>query len=194
MTKLNKQYWDTRYQQHQTGWDTGAPTTPFVEFFKTLENKGLRILIPGCGHAYEGELLHQLGFKNVFLLDLSPTARNEFLARVPTFNPENFLLGDFFTHKSTYDLILEQTFFCAINPELRPAYAEKVPTLLNPGGQLAGVLFTFPLSPTGPPFGGSIAEYLDLFQPKFKIKTLEPCYNSIQPRAGNEAFIRLMKA
>src|SRR5690554_3696586 len=90
-------------------------------------------------------------------------------------------------------VILEQTFFCAITPELRPLYAEKAHQLLNENGTLAGVLFRFPLTEKGPPFGGNKKEYERLFKRKFKIKVLEECYNSIKPRQNNELFIIIKK-
>jgi len=62
-------------------------------------------------------------------------------------------------------------------------------SLLHSGGSIIGVLFNFPLSDEGPPFGGSVSEYKKLFSTKFVIKVLEPCYNSIKPRHGNELFI-----
>lgn len=90
-------------------------------------------------------------------------------------------------------MILEQTFFCAISPELRSNYVDKIFELLKQNGTLAGVLFQFPLTTQGPPFGGSKTEYEKLFKNKFKIKTLEECYNSIKPRKGNELFIIIKK-
>ena len=194
MNRFKSAYWDLRYQSHTTGWDVGQPTTPFVEFAKTLSDKKTRILIPGCGHAYEGEYLFNAGFKNITLLDYSPHARADFLKRLPDFPAQNFIIGDFFTHTGEYDLILEQTFFCALEPDLRPTYATKMHDLLADDGILVGVLFTFPLTEKGPPFGGSIAEYKKYFSPLFEIQKLEPCYNSIEPRMGNEVFINLKKS
>ena len=88
----------------------------------------------------------------------------------------------------TFDLVIEQTFFCALNPELRSNYVSKMETLLNPNGKIAGLLFDFPLTEAGPPFGGSENEYLKLFSEKFNIKTLEKAYNSIKPRKDTELF------
>lgn len=193
MIELSAQFWENKYNTKRTGWDTGSPTQPFVDFFKTLKSKTTRILIPGCGHAYEGELLHSLGFKNVTLLDVSPTAKAEFTARVPQFPADKYLIGDFFSHFGNYDLIVEQTFFCALPPSLRTAYAKKMHSLLSPNGRLVGVLFVFPRTQSGPPFGGSSKEYRALFEPYFTIETLAPCYNSIKPRRNNEVFIHLRK-
>ncbi|WP_420319299.1 hypothetical protein [Ekhidna sp.] len=98
---------------------------------------------------------------------------------------------DFFEHRGSYDLILEQTFFCAIDPSLRKSYVRKIQELLRPGGKLVGVLWSVAMNEDQPPFGGSLDEYEKLFDSQFQIITLEPCYNSIKPRKGREAFILL---
>ena len=51
-----------------------------------------------------------------------------------------------------------------------------------------GVLFTFPLTEAGPPFGGSIAEYEERFSHPFVLETLEKSALSIPPRADKEVF------
>ena len=89
----------------------------------------------------------------------------------------------------SFDLVLEQTFFCALDPSMRKDYASKMSEVVK--GHLAGVLFKFPLTEKGPPFGGSEEEYRELFSPFFKIITMEECYNSIKPRKGNEIFFHL---
>ena len=61
-------------------------------------------------------------------------------------------------------------------------------SLLNPKGKLAGLLFDFPLTNEGPPFGGSKTEYTNLFSNSFYLKTLEIAYNSIKPRENKELF------
>ncbi len=60
--------------------------------------------------------------------------------------------------------------------------------LLADNGKLVGVLFDFELTENGPPFGGSIVEYISLFYETFLITILEKCYNSIKPRQGTELF------
>ncbi|MDX1327998.1 MAG: SAM-dependent methyltransferase, partial [Arenibacter sp.] len=89
---------------------------------------------------------------------------------------------------SDFDLILEQTFFCALDPDLRPQYVHKMKQLLKPTGKLVGLLFTFPLTESGPPYGGSPEEYKALFGDHFNFKVLEVAYNSIKPRANKELF------
>ena len=63
-------------------------------------------------------------------------------------------------------MILEQTFFCAINPNLRAKYAEHMHTILNPQGKLVGLMFNTDFD-GGPPFGGNTEEYFVYFKPYF---------------------------
>jgi SAM-dependent methyltransferase len=175
------------------GWDLGAPSTPLKEFIDTLEDKSMRILIPGCGNAYEAEYLHEQGFENVFVIDIAPLALEGFKERAPHFPEDHLFCGDFFEHQGEYDLILEQTFFCALNPELRSKYAKKMHELLAPKGKLAGVMFCFELTEKGPPFGGSAEEYRGYFGDLFEISSMKPCENSIKPRLGNELWVELIK-
>jgi len=93
----------------------------------------------------------------------------------------------------SFDLIIEQTFFCAIHPSLRSQYVVKTNQLLLPKGRLVGLLFNVPLHKDRPPFGGSKAEYVGFFQPHFMIKKMEACYNSHYTRQGREVFIHFIK-
>ena len=77
MPTLNAIYWENRYQQGETGWDTGSATTPISEYLHQLKNKNLRILIPGCGNAHEANYLINNGFNNITLLDIAETPVNE---------------------------------------------------------------------------------------------------------------------
>lgn len=185
--ELNKTYWETRYQNNETGWDTGTITTPLKDYIDQLTNKDLKILIPGAGNGYEFDYLIQKGFTNVFVIDIAPSPLEAIKKRNPEYS-SHLLLGDFFELNETFDLVLEQTFFCALDPKLRIHYVSKMHQLLHPNGKLAGLLFDFPLTNEGPPFGGSKEEYSELFSNKFQIKTLEKAHNSIKPREGKELF------
>lgn len=191
--ELNSNYWDFRYEEGEPGWDIGFVSTPLKEYFDQLKNKNIDILIPGAGNAYEAEYLHDKGFENVYIIDWSKKGVESFLKRYPDFPKENIFIENFFEHKGKYDLVIEQTFFCAIDPKERKHYAEKMHELLKPGGKLAGLLFDDPLFSDKPPYGGSSKEYIDYFKPYFKFKVYEKAYNSIKPRAGREIFINLEK-
>ncbi len=191
---LDASYWDNRYLQKQTQWDIGSVSSPLKAYIDQLTNKDLSILIPGCGNSYEAAYLIEKGFTNITLIDLSATLtdklRIEFSAHLD--NHIKIITGDFFTLEGYWDLVIEQTFFCALDPKMRTDYVRKMHSLLNPGGRIAGVLFNRGFE-GGPPFGGQKEDYLNLFNPLFHIKTMEPCYNSIQPREGAELFLIAIK-
>ena len=186
--KLDKSYWEDRYLTNQIGWNIGFPSTPLKSYIDQLEDKSISILIPGAGNSYEAEYLWNQGFKNTYVLDIAKQPLENLKKRVSDFPDAQLLHQDFFKVDNTFDLILEQTFFCALNPNLRKPYAEKMKQLLKPDGKLAGLLFNFPLTESGPPFGGSINEYQDLFSRYFSIRTLTPSINSIKERQGKELF------
>ncbi len=71
VNKFNKKYWEQKYINNQTGWDIGHISTPIKNYIDQLQNKELRILIPGAGNSYEAEYLWNQGFKNLFILDIA---------------------------------------------------------------------------------------------------------------------------
>lgn len=133
------------------------------------------------------------GFQNVHVIDLSETALNNLIERVPGFPENNLIHNDFFNLNQSFDLIIEQTFFCALNPDLRQKYAKKMHELLNENGKIVGVMFCVPLNGEQPPFGGNKDEYLNYFKPYFKIEIMDACYNSVESRKNRELFIKLVK-
>jgi thiopurine S-methyltransferase len=65
--------------------------------------------------------------------------------------------------------------------------------IITPGGKLAGLLFSFPLTEEGPPFGGSEQAYLELFSPYFSIQRMSVAENSIAPRKGRELWFEMTR-
>ena len=190
---LDKTYWNNQYDANATGWDLGEVSPPIKAYTDQLTNKNLRILIPGCGNTYEAEYLLQQGFTDVTIIDIAPTLVAQLKEKFAS-NPHiKIIFGDFFEHAGAYDLILEQTFFCAINPPLRKDYVAKMNELLSPNGRLVGVLFDREFEQQGPPFGGFKHQYEPMFEKYFHFKTFELCKNSFVKRAGTELFINFSK-
>tara|TARA_S200000501_G_scaffold319973_1_gene314568 strand:- start:232 stop:813 length:582 start_codon:yes stop_codon:yes gene_type:complete len=190
---LDKNFWNDKYVKSKTGWDVGEITTPLKEYFEQLNNKKNKILIPGCGNAYEAEYLFKNKFFSTFVLDYSKHALNNFSKRVPDFPKRHLLNIDFFDARGEYNIIVEQTFFCAINKSKRRDYFAKMADLLKAQGKLIGLLFNDNLNENHPPFGGSKSEYKKYLEPYFNIKVFEPAYNSINSRIGMELFMILIK-
>ena len=185
---LSGDYWSSRYKNQMTGWDIGFVSPPIKEYIDQLKDKNQRILIPGAGNAHEAQYLHENGFANVYVCDIAEEALNNLMERCPTFPQEHLIHRDFFAINEQFDLILEQTFFCALSPARREDYILKMAQLLFPGAKLAGLLFSIEFPFQGPPFGGNQTEYMTTFSKALKVLKMEPCYNSIGPRAGNELF------
>lgn len=189
---LNQNYWDVQYKNKTTGWDLGEISPPIKKYIDTIAHKSCAILIPGCGNSYEAKYLVEQGFTNITVIDIAPTLVENLKTKF-TENPNiKIVLGDFFEHKGKYDLIIEQTFFCALTPTMRQKYVWKMHQLLRDSGKIVGLLFNkvFEISP---PFGGSKEEYISLFKDAFYFTTMEICKNSIAPRVNSELFIELTK-
>jgi SAM-dependent methyltransferase len=189
---LDQIYWDNQYQSNTTGWDLGEVSQPLKSYIDTLKDKNIRILIPGCGNTYEADYLLEQGFTNVTVIDIAPTLVDNLKTKFKD-NPNiNIILGDFFEHQGAYDVIIEQTFFCALPPTMRQKYVWKMHQLLAKEGKIAGLLFNRTFE-SGPPFGGSQEEYTLLFQQAFHFLKMEVCQNSVTPRTGSELFIELQQ-
>lgn len=187
----NSEFWEDRWTSEQTGWDIGSAAPALVEYFKTIKNRDAFILIPGCGNAYEAEWLVENGYSNVYLIDIAPSAIEKVRKRIPALPGNQLICGDFFSVEiPKFDYIIEQTFFCAIDPSFRLQYSRRMFETLKTDGVLAGLLFNCTFE-GGPPFGGSEEEYRALFEPLFSIKNMKVTNLSIPPRAGRELFIEL---
>lgn len=189
---LSKAYWEQRYADGTTGWDMGVVAPALKQYFDGITNKSAAILIPGCGNAWEAKYLVEQGFTNITVIDIAePPVKHLREALGPAAEKQcKVVLGDFFDHQGQYDHIIEQTFFCAIDPSLRSAYVKHMSQLLKPEGELAGLLFRTPFVNPGPPYGGVEAEYREVFAEGLDIIEMAPCENSHPARAGNELFFR----
>ena len=190
---LTAKYWEERYQQGYTGWDIGHVSAGMRHIIDELSDKEVKILVPGAGNGFEVANLWERGFTNVFLLDWAEAPLDNFSRNNPDFPQTQLLCQDFFTLDDQFDLILEQTFFCALNPSQRPEYVKKTYQILAKNGLLKGLLFSTPMYANRPPYGGSLTEYQDLFSGLFEIKKLEPCLFSEPDRMGMEAEIEMLK-
>jgi SAM-dependent methyltransferase len=193
MIDLSAEFWNNKYKNNKIGWDLGEISPPLKAYFDQLENKNLKILIPGGGNSHEAEYLFNNGFKNVFVIDVSRIALDNIKKRVPSFPASQLIHANFFDVEETFDLVIEQTFFCAINPSLRPKYAEKMQSILKNKGKLVGLLFDAKLNEDHPPFGGNKNEYLRYFAQYFNSIEMNSCYNSYPNRQGMELFMMLIK-
>lgn len=188
-----KQYWNKRWLDQNTSWDVGYASPALCQYIDQISNRQASILIPGCGNAYEASYLLNKGFTDITLLEIAPAAAQQLKLKFRTVPEIKVLEEDFFKHQKQYDFIIEQTFFCAIPPSLRTAFITQINNLLQPNGIYFGLLFGKEFEKEGPPFGGNLENYREIFTPVFSSCSIKACLQSIEPRAGSELFIEAIK-
>ncbi len=189
----NPDFWEVLYQADTTGWELGRAAPPIADYFATTSPAGLRVLVVGCGRGHEARMLASLGAK-VTAIDIAPSAIAQAQA-IKSPQPIDFRLADVFDLRGqapAFDLIVEHTCFCAIDPARRDEYVTAVADALVPGGALIGLFFAHGRE-GGPPFTASAKEVRERFGERFIIDRLATAAGSVITRRGDELFGRLIK-
>ena len=180
------EFWDTRYRDKVTPWDAGRVPRALRAYAKIL-SPGSRILIPGCGSAYEAYYLIENGL-DVLAIDFSPEAVEVARRNLACF-ADRVQLADFFSFDfgEAYDVAYERAFLCALPPRIWLRYAQRMSDILRPGGVLVGYFF---LAETGkgPPFGTSPAALHQLLDPYFSLTEDQAVEDSIEIFTGRERW------
>ena len=155
-------FWDVRFRDKRMPWDAAA-TPPGLERYLAQESGGRRVLIPGCGSAYEVRTFTEKG-DEVVAIDFSAAAverAKEVLGPLQG----AIVLGDFFSHDfgaAPFDIVYERAFLASLPRRMWSDYGRRVAQLLRPGGRLIG-FFVYGEQQGGPPFclkEGDLAELL----------------------------------
>lgn len=180
------EFWDQRFRAGVTPWNAGGVPAELAPFAAAARGRR-RVLIPGCGHAWEAGALAACGWQ-VTALDFSPAAIAAARQTLADW-PGALVCADFFTYApaSPFDLIYERAFLCALPRKLWPGYGRRMYRLLAPGGRLAGFFF-FGDEPKGPPFGISPAALDALLSPWFECEDDRPVADSLPIFAGSERW------
>ena len=194
LTSSMPEYWERSYQSDEMGWDLGESTPIFNQWIKTCKEP-LSICVLGAGNGWDALHIAQQGHV-VTAVDFAASAvKNMQIASENNSLDIDICQMDIFDLNKVYtnhfDVVLEYTCFCAIDPSKRRDYLKIVRHILKYKGKLVGILFPTDKSPSaaGPPYAIDveqtiilISEYLSLI--KREIPTL-----SIQPRVGREVFV-----
>jgi SAM-dependent methyltransferase len=181
-------FWQRCFLEGQTPWDAGGVPEEVESYLARPQAQG-RVLIPGCGAAYEALAFHQAGHQ-VVAVDFSPAALAVARKTLGSLYGEMTLLADFFHPPfapHSFDLVYERAFFCALPRRLWPAYVLRVAELLRPGGALIG-FFYFNEREKGPPFGLQVGELHRLLNRRFIFEADEPSRGSAPIFAGRERW------
>jgi SAM-dependent methyltransferase len=179
-------FWDVRYDSGRMPWDNrGVPKN--VKDYIARTPPG-RILIPGCGSAYEAAAFHEAGW-SVTALDFSPVAVERAKVILGSFD-HLVVLGDFFKHEfgePLFDVVYERTFLCSMPQRLWPNYVARMCQLIRPGGNLVG-FFLYGQAVEPPPYPMTELQGKMLFGRDFKCAEDEPISDSLPVFAGMERW------
>ena len=190
-------FWEHLYRRGGDGWELGRPAPPLERLLRADPPVGRRALVVGCGRGHEARLLARLG-AHVTAIDLAEAAIAE-ARRLAAAEAEplavDFRVADLFDLRGrppAFDLVVEHTCFCAIDPARRGDYVDAVADALAPDGVLLGLFYAHG-RPGGPPFTTDEAELRRRFAPRFAVEHLAPAGGSALARAGDELLARLRR-
>ncbi len=181
------EFWDVRFREGRTPWDAGGVPHELAKYLAGASGGG-RVLIPGCGAAYEAVAFHEAGYE-VIAIDFSPEAVST-AARALGPLQGTVRLGDFFQYdfgSIRFNIIYERAFLCSLPRRSRPAYCARVSELLRPGGLLIGFFF-YDASENGPPFGLGEGELEELLKGRFVLEAEEKTCSPVPVFAGKERW------
>lgn len=181
-------YWQGIYDAGDARWDQGAPAPPLAAFFAADRGTG-RAIVPGCGRGHDALMLAARGwqvtgvdFATSAVVDARAAAAGRGIAA-------EFAQLDWFTAaeqpgwRGAFDLVVEHTCFCAIDPARRDAYVDVVHALLRPGGRLVGLIWSCGRE-GGPPFHADPAISRAQFERRLAVERFEPAQGSWPTRVG----------
>jgi SAM-dependent methyltransferase len=188
--------WESRYQTGDMPWEKGAPSPGLVEYLGNNPPMEGKILVPGCGWGHDVRALSHRG-NAVVGLDIAPSGI-EGARKFPRTGNESYRLGDLFEMPDdfcgAFDWVWEHTCFCAIDPAMRPRYAQSVAAALKPGGRFLAIFYLNPdhEDPGAPPFGVTPEELDALFNGVFELEREWTPGSFYAGREGRERM-RLMR-
>jgi cyclopropane fatty-acyl-phospholipid synthase-like methyltransferase len=192
MTTVEEE-WEGRYQRGEMGWDRKGINPLMESWVAASLAPGSSILVPGCGHGYEVIELARMGF-NVTGIDIAPTpvARMRRELDSEGLHAEVVQVDMFdFVPASPFDAIYEQTSLCAIQPEQREAYENRLHAWLKPGGSLFALFMQTGIA-GGPPFHCDVNAMRELF-PQSRWEWEADSRHSPHPSGRHELGYRLIR-
>jgi len=188
--------WQGHYDSGECPWDLGEVAPPFRRLLEEGRLNPGSLIVPGCGRGHEVLYFARNGF-DVTAVDYTEGAVTTLGERLREQNIQAQVLRQSFfdldtSHDKQYDMMLEQTFFCAIHPDQRADYVATASRILKQGGRLFG-LFYETGEEGGPPFNTTEQNIHDQFSDRFRVFSLEKCDHSIERRQGKEWLAILEK-
>lgn len=198
---INKKgFWEERYLSSNIPWDIGEAAPAFIKYFSNSFQQQAtaisKIAVLGCGRGHDAFYLAKINNLEIYGFDFSESAINfcNETKSKKNLNNIHFYQTDFFNLTGEkkwggfFDLVIEHTSLCAIDPLRRNEYADLIKYLLKPNGKLIGLFFIRSIALGGPPFGSTEEGIRELFKNDFlEVERLhyEKCLHSF---TGEEHF------
>ena len=149
--------WQEAWRAGRTPWDAGRSAPALIDLMDSERVPSGRVLVPGCGTGYDLATLARAD-RQVVGIDVSEEARAAFVAAHQDLPGRVvYEVADFFSYDADdgFDFVWDYTFFCALDPDQRGAWAKTMARLIKPSGILATLIFPYedPISDReGPPW------------------------------------------
>ncbi|CAN1253558.1 Probable thiol methyltransferase 2 [Linum perenne] len=189
--------WEKCWEQGLIPWDLGRTTPVILHLHQAGTLPKGRALVPGCGTGYDVVAM-ACPERYVVGLEISDKAiekANQLFSSLPNSNHFTFVKADFFNWNPSekFDLIFDYTFFCAIEPKMRPEWAQRISDLLSPDGELITLIFPISDHVGGPPYKVSVSDYEELLHPMgFKAVLIADNEQAVGPRKVTLQFFQVV--
>ncbi len=201
------EFWDAAYREERDGWDMGTPTPVFVDLLDRYEmdfrplggpdfsalDRPPRVLVPCSGRGHDALHFAERGW-DVTAVDFSVeplqwlhAEKGRLGVELQLLQADMFPLGE--TYPAHFDMLLEYTCVCAIEPARRKEFLDFAAEVLRPGGLLLALLFPLDGRPGGPPFAIDPEEFKRDAERNFIFMHESIPETSVKPRRGKERLI-----
>jgi SAM-dependent methyltransferase len=179
MNESDPKFWEQMYRDKRDAWDLGDVTPPIVF---------------GCGRGHEARAAARAGFETVGI-DFAESVRAdaERLTPADLAKRVTWRTADIFdlarTDPGAFDLVIEHTSYCAIDPKRRDEWMRVARAVLRPGGTLLGLFYVHGRE-GGPPYATTREDAkAALDRAHFHIEHAETPSDSIERRRGDEYLV-----
>ena len=195
-TVRDEKYWSDVYRTEENpGWNLNSAAEAFKDMLPRLKLTKSRVLVLGCGEGHDAAHFAEAGHI-VTAVDISPEAIARAQKKYAEFKNIKWVEADIFALPKEwlhqFDIVVEHTCFCAIDPTQRSALAQIWIRLLAPQGKLMAIFFTMEKK-EGPPFGATEWEIRARLKKSFTFLFWGRWRGSIAKRQGRELFVYAQK-